>query len=519
MSSFLLPCGVFPGHGLFWRFPGWGASAPRQPPFAVGMALIAWHGPCFNATLKGMRVTGDRRTRIHWVVFLALILFVKGVLVLLDHRPMLFLGDSASHIRTAVHGTIPADRSFTYGFLIKQVALRARSLDSLVVFQAFLGAFNSMLLAFLLLEHFRVRQTTAFVMGLLNAVEPLQLMYERYVLTETVALFVFVCYVAMVFRYIARPRLSVLALVQLMAVLLVSFRISFFAMVCGGAVVIPLLAVSGVRGRSGRQTAMHVMASLVLLALPMAGYRCLNGKLSSRSPAMQYASGRFLLAGVAPIVTPQDFPRADLRGAVFGGVTNDLRDRTRREDHRWHAGGLVRSMEQVIPDEAEVDGLSRHTAIHAMRRDPAGVLKLVLLAYTDHFRIGYLKTCMRKDRGIHTPRPWLMNILRREFRYAHDAVPGVCVRSVTGFFFLHASLWYCLLALFPWLALVALRIVPRESARHIFVLFILSVLILVPVVLFGPHPVARYLHTFAWMLLFVAGVAVDGARGARLSFL
>jgi len=427
---------------------------------------------------------------------------------------MLFLGDSASHIGTAVRGTIPADRSFTYGFLIREIALHARSLDLLVAFQAVLGAVNSVLLAFLLVEHFRVRRSVAFAMGLLNAVEPLQLMYERYVLTETVALFVFVCYVAMVFRYITQPRLAFLAVIHLTAAMLVSFRISFFAMACVAAVSTPLLPCR----RFGRLTAIHLLASVVLLALPMAGYRCLNGKLSARPPAMQYASGRFLLSGVAPLVAPQDFPRADLRGAVFGGVTHSLRDRTKREDHRWHAGGLVHSIEQAVPDDAEADILSRHTAIRAMKRDPAGVLKLALLTYTDYFRSGYLKTCMRKDRGIHTPRPWLMNILRTEFRYPHDAVPGVGIASLTGSLFFRAWWWYGLLALFPWFALGALLVVPRESARHIVALLVLSVLILLPVVLIGPHPVARYFHAFAWMLLLIGGAVAEALlrRLARL---
>jgi hypothetical protein len=350
-------------------------------------------------------------------------------------------------------------------------------------------------------------------MGLLNAVEPLQLMYERYVLTETVSLFVFALYVALIFQYIARARLFTLLFIQVAAVMLVSLRFSFLPLVYAAAVVIPVLAARKfvVAAERRRLFAIvgHMIVSIGLLGFLIMGYKHVNGYLSIRPPAIQYASGHFLVAGLAPIVEPRDFPRPYLRDAVFGSLTYDLKDRTKRSDHRWHEGGLVRSIKKAEPDWLGADRLSKQTAVNALKRDPLGVARLTLFTYADYFNIRYFKECMNRDRGVRELEPGLLNLLRKEFRYTYDSTPGLYIRSLTGSLFFRAWPWCCLLALLPVPALFGMFICRRESRRYVFVLLLFSILILAPVALIGPHPVARYLHPLAWLAIIVGGIFAD----------
>lgn len=449
-------------------------------------------------------------------MFIAAILLVKLLFLALDHRPVLFLGDSAAYLNTAVKDTIPTDRSFTYGYLIRHVAVTTRSLGRLVAFQTMLGAFSSILLAYLLREYFRTGRAVAFTMGFLSAVEPLQLMYERYVLTETVTLFVFALYTLLAFQYIAGRRLFTLMLMQVAAILLISLRISFVPLAWACALAVPLLAAwdAGLPRNKARMAAAaaSVFASVLLLGSLIEGYKQVNGALSGRPPAMQYASGHFLLSGVAPIVKPGDLPLPEHRDRVFSPFRRDLGDRRHREFHRWIDGGLIHRIQMAVPGLLNADAVSKETAVNAIKRDPVGVARLTLLTYADYFDLPYFKECLVQDRGVHELKPWLLRMLRHRFRYRYDAAPGMEVRSVTGSFFMISWPWYCLLALTPFLALAGWGVCPAGKRRYAFVLLLFAVTIVGPIMLVGPHPVARYLHPLAWIALILGGVFADRAR-------
>lgn len=426
---------------------------------------------------------------------------------------MLFLGDSAAYLNTAVKDTIPTDRSFTFGYLIRHVALTTRSLGRFVAFQTMLSALNSIVLAYLLREYFRTSRAVAFTTGFLNALEPLQLMYERYVLTETVTLFVFALYTLLACQYIAERRLFTLMLLQVAAILLISLRISFVPLAWACALVVPLLAAwdSGLPRSKGKMAAAaaSVLASVLLLGSLIEGYKQVNGALSGRPPAMQYASGHFLLSGVAPIVRPGDLPLPELRNEVFSPSRRELSDRRNREFHRWIDGGLIDRIQKSVPGLLAADAVSKETAVSAIKRDPVGVARLTLLTYADYFNVPYLKECLIQDRGVHTLKPWLLRMLRNRFRYRYDSAPGMEVSSITGAFFMFSWPWYCLLALTPFLALAGWGVCPAGSRRYAFVLLLFTATIVGPIMLVGPHPVARYLHPLAWIALILGGIFAD----------
>src|SRR5205807_8766 len=137
---------------------------------------------------------------------------------------------------------IPPDRSFLYGWLIRLFALSTHSLLSLLVAQTLAGAASALLCAFILRRFFAARPAIAALFAILCAIEPLQLLFERYVMTESFSLLAFALYVSAALAYLQRPLLRLLLLVQLAAVLVISFRVSFLPISQAATLLLPLLA-------------------------------------------------------------------------------------------------------------------------------------------------------------------------------------------------------------------------------------------------------------------------------------
>ena len=126
-----------------------------------------------------------------FLMFLIMIV-MQSFLLRLDHHPMFFFWDSASYIWTAVSGWLPSDRSFVYGYFIRLVSVTTRSLQTLVIVQTLLAVSISLVSAHLLIRYFAMHHWIAFGTSCVMTLEPLQLLYTRYVMTETLALFLFV---------------------------------------------------------------------------------------------------------------------------------------------------------------------------------------------------------------------------------------------------------------------------------------------------------------------------------------
>src|SRR5262249_36147272 len=91
-------------------------------------------------------------------------------------------------------------------------------------------------------EIFVVRFRTAAFFGVLCAIEPLQLLSERYILTEACANFLFALHFVLALLYIKRGRLWTLLSAQAIGIVLIAFRISFLPLVLINCIAIPLLS-------------------------------------------------------------------------------------------------------------------------------------------------------------------------------------------------------------------------------------------------------------------------------------
>ena len=181
-------------------------------------------------------------TDAHWWLFCFLILVLNFLLLAFDPLPKLFMGDSGSYLWTALSGGLPPDRSFLYGYVIRWSSLWTESLTSLLILQAFLGAVTAILVTIICRSIFGLASRLSYLFGLLCSLDPLQLVWQRYVMTETVSLFFYVLMLLFSFLYLKHRRLWQLAIVQILSVFVISFRMSYLLVVQISAFFLPLIA-------------------------------------------------------------------------------------------------------------------------------------------------------------------------------------------------------------------------------------------------------------------------------------
>ena len=128
--------------------------------------------------------------------------------------------------------------------MIRWVALWTGSLTSLLVLQTFISAATAVLLAYTCRSIFGLSARASYVIGVLCALDPLQLVWERYVMTETISLFFYVASLYFSFRYLKHRAIRHLALAQGLWVLLIGFRMSYLLIVQVSAVLLPVIAFS-----------------------------------------------------------------------------------------------------------------------------------------------------------------------------------------------------------------------------------------------------------------------------------
>jgi hypothetical protein len=256
----------------------------------------------------------------HWWLFCVLILTVKLCLFAFDPLPKLFLGDSASYLWTALTGWIPDDRSYFYGYVIRYSSLGTQSLTPLLILQVFAGTTTSLVVVWITRSVFNLSEWVSYTFGFLCALDPLQLVWERYILTETLSLCLYAFVLAYSLAYLKHRRLRDIIIVQLVAVLLIGFRMSYLLVVQVSTILLPLIAflpelcTSAVKRAAsspprlalGRKAAGHCVLSVALMLGLHAGYKSVNGLLSHREPGYLYSTGVHLIATWAPALEPSD---------------------------------------------------------------------------------------------------------------------------------------------------------------------------------------------------------------------
>jgi len=460
-------------------------------------------------------------------LLLVALVIIKAVFLLADPTPSFYFGDSGAYLTTAVGKWIPPNHSFVYGLLLRPLAVWPRSLEPVVVFQAGLSAIASWAVALCLVRYLGVRFPVGAAASLLCAVEPLQLMSERYILPETVGTFLFTMVMLSAFNYLKTGSLSLLVFIQILSVVLVSIEIGYLPIVLANAILLPLLSRRGVRfwkstsrrARTGwgrvnwpnglRFVVLPLVVSVVFSQALLIAYRSLHGSLLERPPAYVYQDG-FSMAGVlAPLIKPVDFPVPGKRADVFSALRYPLSDPRNRSAQRWMQGGLCQAIQQSTGNnELEANRLAKETAIHAARRDPGGVLRLAAFTFGEYFQWSVLENSLKVDEGQY------VHSLPREAQML-KTVFGIDVEqrtfdSLTKRWQRASVPWCWLILLMPFAFLIWVAFHWNRATSSWALCLWVSFILLAEAIIAVDNPTSHNLNALAWLTFLTGGIVLDG---------
>jgi hypothetical protein len=469
------------------------------------------------------RVTLGSGEASRWWLFSLLIVLLKMFLLALDPLPKMFMGDSACYIATALVGWIPDDRSYFYGFLIRWVALSTESLTPLLLLQSFVSALTALLLAHICRSIFGLSMRSACILGLLCALDPFQLVWERYVMTETVSLFFYVAGLYYSFLYMKQRRIRHLVIAQGIWVLLIGFRMSYLLVVQISAVLLPILALypvvsakwrdsrgQGKRFQTVKFASAHFVTSIAAMLLMHGAYKQVNGLLTEREPAYLYATGLHLLAFWAPVLVPADATDERLAQIIAEGDEFDIKELTSRNCQRFEKDYLVDRWQEEEPDWELGSEIAKETALRALRRNPWQVLGLAAQTFAQYWNLRDLRYYATIDLGHNDLTEEQNDLLAEHFHFATDGrIIGAPPTLLQRYFLLAWPYCYFLL-LSPILGAWAVYLT-REKQLALFLLLHLAIILGVTFT-FAVAPSFRYLQPASVLAFLLVALCLRGAR-------
>jgi len=510
--------------------------------------------------VEQQRVTAPKSIRSatdsSWWLFCLSVLALKFLLLAVDPLPKLFLGDSKSYLFTAIFGWIPRDRSFFYGYVIRLVSIWTASLTPLLILQAFLGAIIAIIVAWICRAIFDLPRTFSYLFGFLCSIDPLQLAWERYVMTETCSLFFYALVLQQSFVYLRDRRITTLLVIQILSVITIGFRMSFLIVIEVMAVALPLIvfvagiqptemaaAVSQPRLQFLKRALFwrHLAASIVTMFLLDQGYQHANGFLSHREPAHIYGTGYFLLAIWAPALQPRDAADPRLREIIEHGSEFELRNIRARAHQRFSEGYLVDRWRHAETDPRQSGEIATRTALNALRRDPVAVIGLAAKTYRAFWSGRFKKSIATEDLGMgRSLTDFDRKLLAERFHWATGSeldpkpqpfptsysiaalLPGIPPillellyfvalnlpepQTLTTWYYVSASPYFFLVLLSPVLSLVLLF--AARNKAYALLLLVHTVVLLATTFLLSIAPIPRYLHPLSLLTLLSLALAV-----------
>ena len=242
-------------------------------------------------------------------------------MILIDDRVRLFMGDSATYLGSAVSLHVPPDRSYTYPLLIRAIAAPFGSITPLLWAQTLCGVATAAMVAWLSRGVFEARRGVALCAAILVSLDPLQLFYERMVMTESLSTCVLMASLCVAVAYVRDGRVWELVACVGLGIVSTSLRVALAPLAFGLSIVAVLLRWNvAPRGNIAR----HLTIALLLTFATHGAYRHLYGFALHQSPAYIRDGGLFRLGLVAPLVRAEDFDGTHIDAHLLDEVSIPL---------------------------------------------------------------------------------------------------------------------------------------------------------------------------------------------------
>ncbi len=458
----------------------------------------------------------------NWWLFCLLIFALKFLLLALDPSPRLFMGDSGSYLWTALTGWIPDDRSFFYGYVVRWVSVWRESLTPLLLLQAFLSGVTALVTAAIGRAIFRFPVWQAYALGFVCALDPLQLVWERYVMTETLSLFFYLLVLYSAFLYLRDRRLSLLVLVHVFGVVVIGFRMSFLLVTQLNAVLLPFVAflpvmIDSLKGRlswparlqAAQVAGTHFLVSVLAMLALHAGYKQLNGWLGFTEPTYLRAAGSQVLAAWAPVIEPEDAPDPRLAEIIRHGDEYRIKDLTMRNSQRYQRGYLFDRWGEVEKDAGRFHQIAKQTALNALRRNPLQVFALGWRTFSAYWNPKDLREYARNDLGhVDLTPDWVASLAERFHYSVGPKIKGAPLSLLQRYFV--ASVPYCYVVLLSPIWGLAIFYRNRNWQFALFLLLQLGIILGMNMI-FSVAPSVRYLHPASVLTLICCGLCFRAA--------
>jgi hypothetical protein len=456
-----------------------------------------------------------------WWLFCALIFAIKLLLLWLDPTPKLFMGDSWSYIWTALTGWIPPDRSYFYGYLVRWLAVWPHSFTSLLVTQALASGATAITFAMICSRFFEMTNTLSFLFGLLCALDPCQLVWERYVMTETFSLIVYILVLYWSFLYLRDCRIWQLAVVQALSVILIGFRISYLLVVQICTVLLPIIAsaryalpafVDRAPARASKAVVLktgliHLVASIAMMFVMHSAYKDVNGWLSNRRPAYLYNVGAHLVAVWAPVLLPSDATDPRFGKLIATGEQFQIHSLRLRDAQQYGPGFLVDRWRHIEKDRKKGDLVTRQTAINAVRRRPLQIVDLAVKTYTEFWGVASMQSCAQKDLGYSELTDEQVKMLAEKFGFSTQKQLPIEPLSLLQQYFLVGWPYYFFVIVSPLIAALA-TLVDRHRAFACLV-FVHASILMVVVTALSARACIRYVQPVSILTLLSIAICIE----------
>jgi hypothetical protein len=269
-------------------------------------------------------------------------------LLAIDRLPRFYQGDSTAYLATGLSGWVPPDRSWAYGFGARWLVEAAHSVGVLVALQALAMAGALLMLCRDMAGFPRARAAT-MLFAVVASLDPLNVAYSRFWLTDTLSAAAFLAFVVLAARSVAQRRLRhYLPFLVVAVVVSVFIRVAYVPIELGTIAIASVAMLARRMERpAGTMRRLVVLAALPILAgsgLALANARVampvLRGHVSLNHDSGLYTMGVFL-----PGLRYADFQAAgvDISPAEFAAL--HLEDYRGRSGQMWSDGPhFIRSL-------------------------------------------------------------------------------------------------------------------------------------------------------------------------------